>query len=182
MADNSKALENGFNKAKQIIRERVEKGLMVEANKLAYKAYEMYRSPLMGFTGQTWTGTAVGVYSNGALIYVITTRQIASMPPPVRNKLRAGRPSFLEKPYGYVMTGYGMDRWYQTIIDSNGGSSEQDALKFLQGHRTVGKYGITVVNGSEYANYIENEMGGDVLIGTYHYAHGLRAVDLVKAS
>ncbi len=37
MADNSKALENGFNKAKQIIREQVEKGLMVQANKLVEK-------------------------------------------------------------------------------------------------------------------------------------------------
>ena len=63
MADNSKALENGFNKAKQIIRERVEIGLMAEANKLAMKAYEMYHSPKMAFTGQTWTGTAVGAFS-----------------------------------------------------------------------------------------------------------------------
>ena len=51
MTDNSRALENGFAKARLIIRERAEKGLMVEANKLAYKAFELYRSPLMGFTG-----------------------------------------------------------------------------------------------------------------------------------
>ena len=45
-----------------------------------------------------------------------------------------------------------------------------------------GKYGITVVSGSEYASYIEDVLKGDVITGTYHYAHGLRAVDLVKAS
>ena len=176
MAENSKALENGFNKAKQIIRERVEKGLIAEANKLAYKAFDMYRSRLMGFTGQTWTGTAVGVFSNGVLIYVITTRQIASMSPPVRGKLKFGKPVYLKHPYGG-----GRDRAFVPIISTDGGNSEADAINFIKDYRPSGKYAIVVVNGSEYAKYIEQVMGGDVLIGTYHYAKGLRAVDLTKA-
>jgi hypothetical protein len=176
MADNSKALENGFNKAKQIIREQVEKGLMVQANKLVEKAYKLYHSPKMAFTGQTWTGTAVGVYSNGALIYVITTKQFADMPAPVRKKLTSGEYAFLKPDY------MGRHRGYKGVIETDKENSEQDAIGFLQGHRVNGKYGITVVSGSEYASYIEDVLKGDVITGTYHYAHGLRAVDLVKAS
>lgn len=183
MTDNSRALENGFAKARLIIRERAEKGLMVEANKLAYKAFELYRSPLMGFTGQTWTGTAVGVFSNGENIYTITTRHIANMPPPVRSKLRTGKVYFLKKPYGYIMdaTGDGGNRFMRPVIDTDGDNSEADAIKFLRSYKPSTKYAIVVVNGSEYASYIEGMMDGDVLVGTYHYAHGLRAVDLSKA-
>lgn len=175
MADNSKALENGFNKAKQIIRKRVEIGLMAEANKLAMKAYEMYHSPKMAFTGQTWTGTAVGAFSYGYLIYVITTRQIDSMPPPVRKKLTTGTYAFLKPDY------LGRYRGYNGVVPTDKGNSEQDAITFLELYNPRSKYAIVVVNGSEYAEYIEQVMGGDVLIGTYHYAKGLRAVDLTKA-
>jgi hypothetical protein len=130
----------------------------------------------MAFTGQTWTGTAVGVYSNGALIYVITTKQFADMPAPVRKKLTSGEYAFLKPDY------MGRHRGYKGVIETDKENSEQDAIGFLQGHRVNGKYGITVVSGSEYASYIEDVLKGDVITGTYHYAHGLRAVDLVKAS
>ena len=30
-------------------------------------------------------------------------------------------------------------------------------------------------------DYIEDVLKGDVITGTYHYAHGLRAVDLFKS-
>ena len=178
MANNTAALDRGFAKAKQIMRERIEQCLVNEANKLAMKAYESYNSPLMGFTGNTWTGTAVGVYSNGKLIYYITTRMIDNMPAPVMNKLRLGKPVFLEKPYGYIMVGSRGNRSFAAFVDTDGGNSEKDAIEFLESHSIGSKYGITVVNGSEYANYIENSMGGDVIIGTHHYAGRLRAIDL----
>ena len=178
MTNNTAALERGFKKAKQIMRERIEQCLVNEANKLAMKAYESYNSPLMGFTGNTWTGTAVGAYSNGKLIYIITTRMIDNMPAPVMNKLRLGKPVFLEKPYGYIMDESGGDRSFIPTVDTDGGNSEKDAIEFLESHSIDSKYGITVVNGSEYANYIENSMGGDVIIGTHHYAGRLRAIDL----
>ena len=176
--NNSRALDNGFKKAKEIIHDRMLKGLIVEADKLAEKAYESYQSPKMGFTGQTWTGTAVGVYINGNLEYVVTTRNIGAKIPPVRSKLSNGENAFLETPYGYLMGESDGNRFFRSIISSDGGDSEKDAIDFLQSHKNTGSYGITVVNGSEYANYIENVMGGDVLIGTYHYAGYLRAVDL----
>ena len=176
--NNSKVLDNGFKKAKEIIRGRMLKGLIIEADKLAVKAYETYESPKMGFTGQTWTGTAVGVYIEGNLEYVVTTRNIGLQIPPVRNKLRNGESVFLKEPYGYLMGKSEGNRWIMSIISSDGVDSEKDAIDFLQSHKNIGSYGITVVNGSEYANYIENIMGGDVIIGTYHYAGSLRAVDL----
>lgn len=178
MSNNTAALERGIKKAKQIMRERIEICLVNEANKLALKAYESYNSPLMGFTGNTWTGTAVGVYSQGKLIYYITTRMIENMPAPVMDKLRLVKPIFLEKPYGYIMVGARGNRSFAAVVNTDGGNSEKDAIEFLESHSIGSKYGITVVNGSEYANYVENSMGGDVLIGTHHYAGRLRAIDL----
>lgn len=172
MGINTAALENGFNKAKKIIEERVGLGLINQANILAMKAHDLYHSPKMGFTGNTWTGTAVGVYVSGKLIYFITTKMIADMPPTVRRKLTSGERAFLESDYN------GRKRAYVGIIETDKQHSEYDAIQFLENHNPLSKYAITVVNGSEYANYIENEMGGDVLIGTYHYASRLRAVDL----
>lgn len=178
MGTNTAALENGFNKATEIIRTRVIAGLRKEADKLALKAYDTYKSPLMGFTGNTWTGTAVGVYDRGALVYYVSTKTIANMPSAVRSKLKLGKTYFLSKPYGYIMDYSSGNRTFTPYVDTDGGNSEQDAIKFLESNSPNSKFAITVVNGSEYANYVENLMGGDVLIGTYHYAKNLRVVDL----
>jgi hypothetical protein len=181
MSNNTAALNRGFSKMELIIRERITKGLIVEADKLAMKAYETYHSPLMGFTGQTWTGTAVGVFSNRSLAYYVSTRIIANMPNPVRKKLSFGKPAFLKEPYGYIMDFSGNNRFMRPTVATDEGISEQDAIKFLQSYHAHTKYAIVVVNGSEYANYIENSMGGDVITGTYHYASRLRAVEISHA-
>ena len=181
MPDNRKALENGFAKAKKIIHDRIIKGLYVEADRLAMKAYESYESPMMGFTGQTWTGTAVGVFDKGSLVYYVSTKTIADMPDAVRSKLRADKQYFLENPYGYIMDYSGGNRKFTAVIDTDGGSSEADAVNFLREYKPSNSYAIVVVNGSEYAEYIQNILGGDVLFGTYRYAHNLRAAEIVKA-
>ena len=175
MVTNTAALENGFNKAKKIIEEKIGLCLIKQANILAMKAHDLYHSPKMGFTGNTWTGTAVGVYVSGILIYFITTKMIADMPSTVRRKLTSGERAFLESDYN------GIKRSYLGLIETDKQHSEYDAIQFLQNHNPLSKYAITVVNGSEYASYIEDEMNGDVLIGTYHYANRLRAVDIINS-
>jgi hypothetical protein len=100
------------------------------------------------------------------------------MPSAVRSKLKIGKPYFLSKPYGYIMDYSSGNRTFTPYVDTDGGNSEQDAIKFLESNSPNSKFAITVVNGSEYANYVENLMGGDVLIGTHHYAKNLRVVDL----
>ena len=170
--DNTAALERGFAKAKKIIDERMRLLLIRRANELCLRAHDLYASPKKAFTGNTWTGTAVGAYSNGQLIYYISTKMIASMPEVRRWKLKKGEAAYLSPDYA------GNVRRFVGKIETDGGNSEQDALEFLQNHNPSAKYAICVVNGSEYANYIENVYGGDVIKGTYHYAHNLRATDI----
>ena len=172
MTNNTAALERGFKKAQEIINNKMIGILIFQADIIAMKAHDLYHSPRMAFTGNTWTGTAVGVYSNGKLIYYVTTKMIADMEDIVRSKLRAGQFAYLSPDY------MGVNRGFEGIIDTDAGNSEQDAISFLESNIISSKYGITVVNGSEYANYIENSMGGDVITGTYHYVGRLRAVDL----
>jgi hypothetical protein len=178
MSNNAAALDRGFKKLYTMIDLRMLRGLSVEANKLAMKAYETYRSPLMGFTGNTWTGTVVGVFINHRFVYMIGTRAIGNMPAALRKKLTRGETAFLKEPYGYIMKGVGNNRRFTGKVSTDQGNSEQDAIAFLNGYVPKGRWAIVVVNGSEYGNYIENEMGGDVLIGTYRYAKNLRIAEI----
>ena len=174
MGNNREALERGFAKAKDIIRQKMESILVREANVLALKAHDLYKSPRMAFTGNTWTGTAVGAYSNGKLVYYVTTKMIADMDPAIRNKLKKGERVFLNPDY------MGRARSFTGVINTDSGNSENDAITFLLSHNPNSRYAITVVNGSEYAEYIEQVLDGDVITGTYHYAGNLRAIDLIK--
>ena len=172
MSNNSEALERGFEKAKLIIYERIVKSLVLDANLLAMKAHDTYKSG--SFTGNTWTGTAVGVYANGSLIYYVTTKMIANMPNIKHSKITAGEYVYLRPSYD------GRNRGFKGTIETDNGISEDDAVAFLKSRVPSSKYSITVVNGSEYASYLEREKGADVLTGTYFYAHGLKATDLIR--
>lgn len=176
MADNSAALERGFAKARQIIKKRVDEGLTIAACNICIDAYRQYKSPLMGFTGNTWTGTCCGVYSDGSLIFMSSTHKIASMPSPLGGKLKAGENRFYAEPYGYRMDGVGENRDFLGRISTSGNLAEADAAEFLSSHHPSFKYGLCVVNGSEYAKYIENEMSGNVLMNTYFWS-----AELLKA-
>jgi hypothetical protein len=176
MHNNSEALEKGFGKAKQIIKKRIDEGLTIAACNFCVDAYRSYSSPMMGFTGNTWTGTCCGVYSEGSLIFIASTHKIASMPNPLGAKLKAGYGRFYPEPYGYIMSGVGKDRGFAGSIETSGNYAEADACDFLSSHHPSFKYGLCVVNGSEYANYIENVIGGDVLTKTYYWS-----AELLKA-
>ena len=174
MSNNHAALERGFAKAKNIIQSRMRSSLIIEADRLCMKAHDLYRSPRMAFTGNTWTGTAVGVYIAGKFVYYITTKMIASMPNVRRRKLTKDEKSFLAPDY------MGVNRSFTGKIETDKQHSEYDAIEFLAEHHPLSMYAITVVNGSEYAAYIEKVLDGDVLTGTYHYTSKLRAIDLIK--
>lgn len=174
MYNNIASLEKGFTKAGEIIQKRITGGLIMKADVLCMKAHDLYRSPNMAFTGNTWTGTAVGVYVLGKLVYYVTTKMIAHMSEAIRRKLTRGESSFLYPDY------MGVNRYFTGKIKTDRNYSEYDALEFLKGHSPLSKYAITVVNGSEYAEYIEQVYHGDVITGVYHYANKLRAIDLIK--
>jgi hypothetical protein len=174
--DNKTAIKNGINKARKIIDLRMMAGLMIEVDKLAFKAYESYRSTFMGFTGNAWTGTVVGLYFDKKLVYNKSTREIASMPKALMRKLTLGEAKYLKEPYGTMMdaTGAGGRKFF-AIVPTDKKYAEESALDFLNSYVPSQRFEIVVVNGAEYASYIERTMGGDVISGTYHYARTLKA-------
>ena len=174
MVDNSAALERGLEKAKGIILKRMTDGLIVAAHNFCADAFRAYESPLMGFTGNTWTGTAVGAYVSGKLIYYTTTKAVAGMKSAKRVKLTKGEVAYLKEDY------LGRERTFVGMTETDKRLSEYDAIEFLKSHRHTGKYALTVVNGSEYANYIENQMSGNVLMKTYFWSTELLNVSFER--
>jgi hypothetical protein len=174
MPTNDVTIEAGFAKAKSIIRNKIQNSLVNDADLLAMKAHDLYHSPMMAFTGNAWTGTAVGVYIDYKLKYYVTTRMIAGMNPPVRRKLTSHEGVFLRPDY------LGRNRHYVGVVETDKQHGESDAIQFLYDHTPVFRYGITVVSGVEYADFIERDLHGDVLTGTYYFTRNLRAVDLIR--
>ena len=171
MADNRAALDRGFDKARGIIRNKMLRALMGVELSLAVEAQNRY-IPEKSFTGNTWTGTAVGAYADGKLVYYKTTKDLG-MQPPVHRKLRLDEVVHLKSDY------LGRDRVIRGSIDTDGGTSEEDAVKFLNRYSPKSKYSVVVANGSEYAEYVESVLDGDVITGTYNYAKRMRLNDFI---
>lgn len=145
------------------------------ARDIAMKAYQSMDMAERSFTGNTWTGTAVGAYCNGAIFYRITTRDIGNMAKPVFHKLRSGKAKYLKPTYGYLYgTSSKEGRRVYPLKDTSGGYSEADAIAFLESYSAKGKFNIVAVNGSEYATYIQNTRDIDVLLSAYRYAKTLK--------
>ena len=145
------------------------------ANALALKAYQSGDMGKRAFTGNTWTGTAVGAYYRGSLYYSITTRQISDMPKPVFHKLRNDKSMFLKQTYGFLYGDSDVEsRWIRPTIDTSHGYSEEDALNFLKNYKAKSIFDIVVMNGSEYASYLQNTRGLDVILSAYNYAKSIK--------
>ena len=168
MHNNREALERGFSKMGTHIREVAEQGMRETSAWLTNDALMRYRSRVGPFTGNTITGTASGVYIDSVLKFAMTSGR--DMPKPVRRKLDKGEIVYLEHPY---------DNYPRSIkgeVETSGGYSDKDAMSFLGTVTPQFPYQIVLVNGSEYASFIEKIMDGNVLSDTY-----FSAPDIAKA-
>lgn len=156
--DNAKTLENGLAKGLRMIEDVLFNSLANAADDLLVRVST--NRQFVGFTGNTQTSYACGVYVNGRLEHVAVQRNWNE--PPRRMKVRKGKVVFLSNPYeGHPRAVKG-----QVDIEENHGLIL--SLKQLQEYKAPRKgLALMMTTGTEYSVYIEQAMSLDVLTNTF---------------
>lgn len=156
--DNIKTLENGFAKGVRMIEDVIFNSLADAADKLLVRAST--NRQFRGFTGNTQTSYACGLYQYGKLVHVSVQRNWNE--PPRRIKIAKGKSVYLKNPYE------GHARKITGKADVTEEYGIELSLKYLQEYKAP-KKGIALVmtTGTEYSEYIEQSLNLDVLTNTY---------------
>lgn len=162
--DNVKTLENGFAKGLRMIEDTLVNSLRDAADALLLRVATTRQ--FMGFTGNTQTSYACGVYMNGRLVHVSVQHNWSQNP--VRMKVRKGKTVFLSNPYeGHARAVTG-----KVDIEENHGLAL--SLKQLEEYKAPRKgLALMMTTGTEYSVYIEESMSLDVLTGTFREASSI---------
>ena len=161
MSDNAKTLENGFAKGLRMIEDVLYNSLTAAAEKLLVRVSS--NRQFMGFTGNTQTSYAGGVYVNGRLAGVCVQKNWNT--PPLRAKVRRGRVVYLTNPYE------GRPRRVVGMVDIEDDYGLSLSLKQLEEYKAPKKgLALMMTTGTEYSVYIEQAMSLDVLTNTFRDA------------
>lgn len=157
-ADNKKVLNDGFAKGLAMIETSFMVALHYASVELVHTA--LFNREYVGFTGNTQTSYTCGVFLNGKLVDVVSTAD--SLEKPVRHKIPLGKDVYLERPYEWPPR----SRGGMVKVDRNYGS--ETALKIINRYKAP-KKGIALVmtTGTEYSEFLEQEIGLDVLTKTF---------------
>lgn len=156
--DNAKTLENGFAKGLQMIEDVLYNSLANAADELLVRAAT--NRQFVGFTGNTQTSYACGVYVNGRLAHVSVQKNWSEQPR--RMKVQKGKVVFLGNPYeGYPRAVSGQ----VDIVEDYGLAL---SLRQLEEYEAPKKgLALVMTTGTEYSVYIEQAMSLDVLTNTF---------------
>lgn len=156
--NNERVLKFGFSQAKRIIEARLQQSLMAAADALLLEVVKNREFP--GFTGNTQTSYACGVYLNGVLVHAVFQKTWTD--PPVRMKVRKGKAVFLSRPYegdARDVTG-AVD-----IVENHGRTLSMRQLEEFRAPRKG--LALMMTTGTEYSVFIENVLDMDVLTKTF---------------
>lgn len=156
--DNSKVISDGMKKAKRIINDYLYAAVERSCVDLIDDALK--EREFVGFTGNTQTSYACGIYFNGSLMGMVIAGN--TMPKPVHIKVKKGERVFLSNPYeGKARAVVGK----ANVEDEFGADSASD---FLSSYNPFIKKGFSVVmtTGTEYSEYLENVRNLNVLTMT----------------
>lgn len=158
MRDNAKTLENGFAKGYEMIEDILYNSLASAADDLLVRVSR--NRDFVGFTGQTQTSYACGVYVNGRLVHVSVQRNWNA--PPRRMKVLRGQVVYLSNPYE------GYSRAVKGAVDIEDPSGLSLSLRQLEEYNAPRKgIALMMTTGTEYSVYLEAERGFDVLTRTF---------------
>lgn len=161
MADNQKVLENGFAKGFRMIEDILFNSLADAADALLLRVATTRQ--FVGFTGNTQTSYACGVYVNGRLEHVSVQRNWNE--PPRRMKVRKGKVVYMSNPYE------GHPRAVTGKVDIEENHGLPLSLKQIQEYKAPKKgVALMMTTGTEYSVYIETAMSLDVLTGCFREA------------
>lgn len=161
MADNAKTLENGFAKGRQMIEDVIFNSLADAADALLLRVATTRQ--FIGFTGNTQTSYACGVYVNGQLQHVAVQRNWNA--PPMRGKVHKGKIVFLDNPYE------GFPRAVKGKVDIVEDDGLELSLRQLEAYKAPKKgLALMMTTGTEYSVYLETVQKLDVLTNLYNQA------------
>lgn len=156
--DNAKVLENGFAKGMRMIEDVIYNSLADSADALLIRVAT--NRQFIGFTGNTQTSYACGIYVNGRLAHVSVQRNWNSQP--FRMKVRKGKIVFMNNPYE------GQPRAVKGQVDIEENHGLVLSLKQLEEYKAPKKgLALMMTTGTEYSLYIEQAMSLDVLTNTF---------------
>ena len=156
--DNAKTLENGFAKGLRMIEDVIFISLANAADDLLKRVAT--NRQFIGFTGNTQTSYAVGLYINGKLEHVAVQQNWKE--PTRRMKVRKGQLVFLSNPYE------GRPRAVRGQVDIEENHGLYLSLKQIQEYKAPRKgIALMMTTGTEYSLYIEQAMSLDVLTNTF---------------
>ena len=160
--DNARTLENGLAKALTIIEDTIYNSLLDAAERLLIRVAT--NRQFIGFTGNTQTSYACGIYMYGRLVGMVYQNNWKDAPR--RAKVRKGHVVYLSNPYE------GNPRLVEGKVDTGEAYGIETSTKFLESYNKAPKKGFALVmtTGTEYSVYIEQAMSLDVLTNTYQNA------------
>lgn len=159
--DNAAILKKGFEKAMKMIDDKLFLSLWDSAVAMLKHVGDIHPTQgWKGFTGNTQTSYACGIYMYGRLEGVVT--QDNWHEPTRRRKIDEGKWVYLRVPYeGRPRARKGM----VPIVDNHG---LHLSLDFLENYKAPKKHiALVMTTGTEYSEWLETSMGLDVLTNTY---------------
>ena len=159
--DNAKTLENGFAKGFRMIEDVIFNSLANAADDILKRVAT--NRQFIGFTGNTQTSYACGVYVNGKLVHVSVQQNWKE--PTRRMKVRKGKVVYLSNPYE------GHPRAVKGQVDIVENHGLPLSIKQLEEYKAPRRgVALMMTTGTEYSVYIEQAMSLDVLTNTFNDA------------
>lgn len=154
---NEKAIRDGIKKANAIIADRVSLAFAEVGRELLQDAEgaREYRN----LTGNTLTSLAFGFYQNYTLREIIF---VESGKPALRVKLDKG-----EIVSSFIDYDGNMRPYFKADIDTDGSWGATSTYQFLRQYKPLQPTAIVLCTGTEYSEYLERELGLNVLTDTY---------------
>lgn len=164
--DNAKVLENGLAKGYEQVINHLYRQMYDICERLLLEVLK--HREFLGFTGNTQTSYACGIYVDGQLEGIVTQRNWNS--PPVRKKVGLGEWAWLRNPYE------GKSRSVKGKVQITGDFGLDTSIKFLQSYKAAkNKVQIVMTTGTEYSELLEVVANLDVLTGTFEAAKDILA-------
>lgn len=157
-ADNEKVLDNGFAEGLRIIEDILYDSLVSAAERLFVRVST--NRQFIGFTGNTQTSYACGIYVKGILRDVLVQNNWSGKP--LRMKVRKGEFVYMTHPYE------GRSRGVTGKVDIVERYGLDLSVKQLKEYKAPKKgIALMMTTGTEYSVYIEQSMSLDVLTNTF---------------
>ena len=159
--DNAKILKEGLQKGYKMIVDYLFDQCYTLCERLLLEVPK--HREFLGFTGNTQTSYACGLYVDGKLEGIVVQKNWNT--PPLRKKVQQGEWAWLSRPYE------GRARSVRGKVRISEDFGQTTSFRFLKGYNAKKNHiEIVMTTGTEYSTILETVAGLDVLTGTFEAA------------